>query len=56
EKDVAEFWIQIKEDFIHIRFFALRDKDRNYKGVLEIMQNVAGIRKLEGNKTLLDWE
>ena len=56
EKDVAEFWIQISEQFIHIRFFALRDKDKNYRGVLEIMQEVSGIRKLEGNKRLLDWE
>jgi uncharacterized protein len=56
KKDMAEFWIQIQEQFIHIRFFALRDKDQNYKGVLEIMQEVAEIRKLEGNKRLLDWE
>lgn len=56
KRDLAEFWIQIQEQFIHIRFFALRDKDKNYKGVLEIMQEVSGIRKLEGNKRLLDWE
>ncbi len=56
KKDMAEFWIQIQEQFIHIRFFALRDKDKNYKGVLEIMQEVSEIRKLEGNKRLLDWE
>ena len=56
KKDKAEFWIQIQEQFIHIRFFALRDKDKNYKGVLEIMQEVSEIRKLQGNKRLLDWE
>ena len=56
KKDMAEFWIQIKDQFIHIRFFALRDKEKNYKGVLEIMQDVSGIRKLEGNQRLLDWE
>ncbi len=56
KKDVAEFWIQIQDQFIHIRFFALRDKDKNYKGVLEIMQEVSKIRELEGNQRLLDWE
>lgn len=55
-KDTAEFWIQIQDQFIHIRFFALRDTDKNYKGVLEIMQEVSQIRKLEGNQRLLDWE
>ncbi len=56
ERDVAEFWIQLKGQFIHIRFFALRDKENKYKGVLEIMQEVSEIRALEGNRTLLNWE
>ncbi len=56
ERDVAEFWIQLQGKFIHIRFFALRDDDKNYKGVIEIMQEVSEIRALEGNRTLLNWE
>ena len=53
-RDSAEFWIQMGEAFVHIRYFALRDETGAYKGVIEVSQNVAGIRALEGEKRLLD--
>jgi DUF438 domain-containing protein len=53
-RDVAEFWIQMQGAFVHIRYFALRDEAGAYKGVIEVSQNVAGIRALEGEKRLLD--
>ena len=52
--DVAEFWIQMGEKFIHIRYFAIRSEDGEYQGTLEVSQEVSGIRKLEGEKRLLD--
>ena len=55
-KDSAEFWINFKDSFIHIRFFAIRDKDKNYKGVMEITQNVSDIKALEGERRILDWQ
>lgn len=54
-QDTAEFWIQFKGRFIHIRYFAVRDEEKNYKGVIEMSQDVTDIRKLEGDKRLLDW-
>lgn len=54
-KDVAEFWIQLHGKFVHIRYFALRDRDGNYKGTLEVSQDVTNIRNLEGQRRLLDW-
>lgn len=54
-KDVAEFWINSNDRFIHIRYFALRDKGGHYRGVIEVTQDVTEIRKLEGQKRLLDW-
>ena len=56
KKDVAEFWITLDNRFIHIRFFAVRGKDRKYLGALEVVQDVTDIKKLEGQKRLLDWE
>jgi DUF438 domain-containing protein len=56
KKDTAEFWIEIKGKFIHIRYFAVRDKQGRYKGCLEVSQDVTGIRSLRGQKRLLDWE
>ncbi|WP_419765993.1 MAG: DUF438 domain-containing protein [Arcobacter sp.] len=55
-QDTAEFWIQFKGKFIHIRYFAVRDEEKVYKGVIEMSQDVTDIRKLEGDKRLLDWE
>jgi len=55
-KDVADFWIQMKGKFILIKYFAVRDSNGNYKGTLEVSQDVTEIKKLEGQKRLLDWE
>ncbi|MEW6116233.1 MAG: DUF438 domain-containing protein [Nitrospirota bacterium] len=55
-RDVADFWIEMKGRFIYIRYFAVRDADRTYKGTLEIVQDATDIRKLTGQKRLLDWE
>ncbi|AXP80971.1 hypothetical protein CJ739_1886 [Mariniflexile rhizosphaerae] len=55
-KDVAEFWFNFKGRIIHIRYFAIRDKNKTYKGVVEMSQDVTDIQKLEGEKRLLDWD
>ena len=55
-KSSADFWIQMKGTFLLIRYFAVRDAEGKYRGCLEVSQDVTGIRKLEGQKRLLDWE
>ena len=55
-KDSAEFWIQMKGRFIHIRYLAMRDRGGKYRGTLEVSQDVTSIRGLEGDKRLLDWD
>jgi hypothetical protein len=54
KRDAAEFWIQMGGKFVHIRYFALRDAQGAYKGVIEVSQNVTEIRALEGERRLLD--
>ncbi len=54
-RDVAEFWIQLGGKFIHIRYFAVRDADRRYRGCLEVSQDVTAIRALQGEQRLLSW-
>ncbi|MBL7184281.1 MAG: DUF438 domain-containing protein [Anaerolineae bacterium] len=53
-RDVAEFWIKQQGKFVHIRYFPVRDRNGEYLGTLEVTQDIAGIRKLEGEKRLLD--
>jgi len=54
KRDVAEFWIQMAGKFIHIRYFAIRDAAGNYRGTLEVSQDITALRQLEGEKRLLD--
>ncbi len=55
-QDVAEFWISVSGKFIHIRYFAVRDAAGEYKGCLEVSQDVTRIRGLQGERRLLDRE
>ncbi|MCK4957616.1 MAG: DUF438 domain-containing protein, partial [Candidatus Cloacimonetes bacterium] len=55
-KDKASFWINMKGETILIQYFALRDESGNYKGVIEVSQEISEIKDLEGEKRLLDWE
>lgn len=54
KRDSADFWINIKGKFVHIRYFAVRDRDRNYLGTLEVTQDITEIKKLQGEKRLYD--
>ncbi|WP_456375958.1 PAS domain-containing protein, partial [Lutibacter sp.] len=55
-KDIAEFWFNFKGRIIHIRYFAIRDNEKKYRGVIEMSQDITEIQKLEGQKRLLDWD
>lgn len=54
-QSVAEFWINFHGRFVHVRYFAVRDKDQNYLGTLEVTQDVTQIRALEGERRLLEY-
>ncbi len=53
-RDSYEFWITLQGRFVHIRYFAIRDAARAYLGTMEVTQDVTPIRKLEGQKRLVD--
>jgi hypothetical protein len=54
KRDLAEFWIQMGGKFVHIRYYALRDENDDYKGCIEVTQDITHIRELEGERRLLD--
>jgi PAS domain S-box-containing protein len=56
KKDEAEFWIQKEGRTIHIRYFPVRDKDGEYLGTMEVTQDITDLKRLEGEKRLLDWK
>ena len=54
-QDSAEFWINLGERKVYIRYFAVRDKAGKYLGTLEATQDITGIKQIEGEKRLLEY-
>jgi PAS domain S-box-containing protein len=56
KRNVAEFWINLNGRQIYIRYFPVRDNNGKYLGTLEVSQDITDIKKIEGEKRLLDWK
>ncbi len=54
KRDAAHFWINLQGKLIYIRYFAVR-KDGEYLGCLEVTQDITDVKKIEGEKRLLDY-
>ncbi len=54
KRKVAEFWIRMGEIFVYIRYFAMFDEAGNYRGTLEVSQEISHIQSLQGERRLLD--
>ena len=52
-REVAEFWIQLAGRFVHIRYLPVRDEHGEFLGTLEVTQDIAPLRQLEGERRLL---
>jgi len=55
KRDSAEFWINLRERKVYIRYFAVRDKAGKYLGTLEATQDITEIKKIEGERRLLEY-
>jgi PAS domain S-box-containing protein len=55
DQSSAEFWLHLHDRFIYITYLAVRDADNQYRGVLEITQDITELQKLTGERKLLDW-
>jgi uncharacterized protein len=55
-QNVAEFWINFQEKFVHVRYFAVRTEDGRYLGTVELTQNLTPLRALQGERRLLEYE
>ena len=52
KKTHEDFWLRLGEKFVLIRYFAVHADDGRYLGALEVSQDVAPIKALEGEKRL----
>ena len=53
KKEHEDFWIRMGEAFVYIRYFAVRNKQGEFLGVLEVSQDIKPITELEGEKRLM---
>ena len=50
----ADFWIDMADKKLHIRYFAVHGPQGDYLGCLETVQDITAIQKLSGQQRLLD--
>ena len=54
EKDQEDFYINFKGMFVLIRYYAVRDKEGNYLGTLEMTQDINPLKAITGEKRLVN--
>lgn len=52
-KDQEDFWINARDKYVLIRYYAVRNENSEYLGVLEITQDIKPIQEITGEKRLL---
>ena len=55
-RDVADFRIKMRGKYILIRYLAMRNEAGEYKGILEVGEDITEISKMNDEKRLLDWK
>jgi uncharacterized protein len=55
KENSAAFWINMRGKFIYIEYFALRGKEGEYLGTIELTQDLTHFRSLEGEQRLLSY-
>jgi len=53
KRKVAEFWINLNGRMIYIRYFPIYDSKSDYRGCLEVTQDITDIKEIKGEKRLL---
>ena len=55
KKDHEDFWIKLRDGrFAYLRYFAVRDAEGEYLGVVEVSQDIAPIQEITGEKRLVE--
>jgi DUF438 domain-containing protein len=53
QKDHEDFWIKMGSMYVLIRYYAVRNKEGEFLGTLEITQDIKPIQEIEGEKRLM---
>ncbi len=53
KKDSEAFWLKMGDQYVYIRYLAVRDERGEFLGVLEVTQNIRPLQAISGEKRLL---
>ncbi len=53
KKDNEDFWIKMGDQFVYIRYFAVRNDKGEFLGIIEVTQNIKPIQDITGEKRLV---
>jgi DUF438 domain-containing protein len=53
KKQHEDFWIKMGDKYVYIRYFAVRNEEGEFLGVLEVTQNIKPIQEITGEKRLV---
>ena len=53
-KNEVSFWINMRDKYIFIRYFAVRNAESEYIGCMEVTQDIKDIQKITGEKRLAE--
>lgn len=56
KQNKAAFWINLRGNFVYICYYALRGENNEYLGTLEVTQNLTELRKLNGERRILQYD
>jgi DUF438 domain-containing protein len=54
KKDQEDFWLQMGDKYVLIRYFAVRNEAGEYIGTMEVTQDIKPLQEITGEKRLLD--
>jgi len=53
KKEHEDFWIRMGDQYVYIRYFAVRNEKGEYLGTMEVTQNIKPIQEISGEKRLM---
>ncbi|NLP36824.1 MAG: DUF438 domain-containing protein [Firmicutes bacterium] len=54
KKDHEDFWLRMGDKYVHIRYFAVRNENNEFLGVMEVTQDIAPLQAISGEKRLVE--
>ncbi len=54
KKDQESFWIRMGDKFVYIQYFAVRDDQGEFLGILEATQDIQPLQQITGEKRIMD--